>query len=640
MNVRTKLAAAVTFAVLAASALPATAAFPFGKKKPKDDILRKPTAAQNALIDKSIAREAVVIKTLKERTPLVETYIQNMKPDPVMFQTPESDTHMLARVDFGKVIGEKNYAEGKGHDESKKGVMGHFKHSLGYITGLSRSLHLNYNEAGFIRMIVIDTQGPNSDGYNRQNYKFSFVRNDFLGTIPTVVFDVQPVRQQEGRFFGRIWIERNNGNIVRYNGDLAGEDLDIKQYYHFDSWRTNLQEGLWLPSSSYIEETDPKSPSHTLRFKAVNNIWGYSLRIPKEDAEQASLDVVGAVDQSQTAPDVSPLQAQREWVQQAEDNVLERLFTAGLIDAPSDFDKTLADLANNILAYNQIATSRPLRVRTLLTEPLESVAIGNTILISKSLIDTTAIPSADGAQQMGNLNALLAFQVAHIILGHRIDTKFAFSDRLLFPPESAFTRLPMGHTDKENEDAAKKAIELLNAKELADGQQYFGLYLQQLKVRQPGLKALNTPQMGDSLLKTDGTPWLQAIASKAPKLNDKDLKQQGAEPLAQFLNVDPWTDQVVQKHVSYEPLLGAGDKMPFEIAPVYLKLAYWAPPVAPAPPAAAPATGAATPADGTAAPATGTAAPATGTATPPADNTTSPPANTTPQPGAPAGPTQ
>ena len=82
MNFRTNLSAALTLTLLATSALPA-AAFPFGKKKVTDDsaITRKPTAAQNALIDKAIVREAVIIKELKTRVPLVETYIQNMKPD-------------------------------------------------------------------------------------------------------------------------------------------------------------------------------------------------------------------------------------------------------------------------------------------------------------------------------------------------------------------------------------------------------------------------------------------------------------------------------------------------------------------------------------------------------------------------------
>jgi hypothetical protein len=157
--------------------------------------------------------------------------------------------------------------------------------------------------------------------------------------------------------------------------------------------------------------------------------------------------VVNAQDVSNDAPDVSPLGAQREWQQQAEDNVIERLFQAGLLDAPSDFDKTLEALANNILVYNNIQVSRPIRVRTLLTEPLESLAVGNTIILSKSLIDTTSVITADGAQQMGDLNALLAFQLAHIILDHRLDTKYAFSDRLLFPSTSVFERIPMHHTD-------------------------------------------------------------------------------------------------------------------------------------------------------------------------------------------------
>ena len=622
MNLRTKLTTAVTLSLLAAACIPASA-FPKKKAQPFQDG-RKLTPAQSALVDKAITREALVVKTVREKTPIVETYIQNMRPDPVMGQAPESDLHFLGRVDFGKVINDQSYATDKTAAGGKKGSF--FKHSLGYIAGLSNALHLTYHEAGFVQMLLVD-----SKDFNRNTYQFYYLRNDFLGTIPTVVFDVQPTKHNAlGRFAGRIWVDRNSGNIVRFNGDFAGS-TENQQFFHFDSWRTNVQEGLWMPTSVYCEETDPKSPTHSLKFKAINYIWGYSLKNPPKDADETSLTVENAVDESQSANDVSPLQAEREWIQQAEDNVLDRLFTAGLIDAPSDFDKTLAALANNILAYNNIPTSRPLKVRTLLTEPLESVAIGNTILLSKSLIDTTAIQSADGAQQMGDLNALLAFQVAHIILGHHIDTKYAFSDRLLFPSESAFQRLPMHHIDADNTEAAKKAMELLSVKDLADGQKYFSLYLQQLQAREKSLTALTTPQLGDSMIGPDGNFWMQAIISKGPKLNNTDLKQQAAMPLSAFLRFDPWTDQVIQLHTSYEPLLSARDKLPFEITPVYLKLPYYTPPAAPADavpapaaaPAAAPATdaapaatpsGDAAPAAATPAPAT---APATGTSTPP-----------------------
>jgi hypothetical protein len=608
--------AGLALALFAAATLPpqAGAALLHGKKKVDDNLstARKPTPAQNALIDKAIAREKVIVKTIKDRAPIVETYIQNMKPDPVLGQVPESDQHFLSRVDFKSVINDDSFAVNKATSEGANGSkMGFFKHSLTAVTGLGGSLHLTFHEAGFVQMLLMD-----SNNFDRQHYNFGYVRNDFLGNTPTAVFDVTPIpgKKDFGRFFGRVWIEVRNGNVVRFNGDFAGTQEDQKEFYHFDSWRTNVQPDLWLPTSFYVEESDPKSVSRTLKFKAINHIWGYLLKVPPPESENTSLDVVGATDVSNDAQDVSPLGAQRAWVQQAEDNIVERLFQAGLLDAPSEFDKTLEALANNILAYNNITLSRPIRCRTLLTEPLESLAIGNTIVISKSLLDTTAVVTQDGQQQMGNLNAILAFQIAHIILAHRLDTKYAFNDRLLFPSTAVFNRIPMHHTDADNTAAAKKAMELLNAKELDAGQQYFSLYLQQLQQRVKSLKALNEPMIGDGLTKSDEDPtfWMQAITAKGPKLDMKDLKQQAAMPLASFLRFDPWTDQVFVMHSAFEPLLTAADKMPFEVEPVYLKLSYYKAPAEPtALPGAAPAT--TPPADGTAAPAApaATTAPAT-----------------------------
>lgn len=595
-------------------------AMPLMSKKPKADALagRKLTADQSALIDKSIQREAEVIKVLKERAPLIETYIQNMKPDPALLQVPVSDQHFLGRVEFDKIIGHQGY-ETPDHKKAT-GKMGFFKNSLSYVTGLSASLHLQFSEEGIVQMILID-----SKDYNRQTYKFSFVRNDFLGSVGTSVFDVEPqIKNKKGRFFGRIWVERQNGNIVRFNGSFAGSDKDFKEFYHFDSWRSNVQPDLWLPTSFYMEESDPKSTESTLKFKAINHIWGYVLKVPAAQAENVDVEVQGATDVSQDAQDVGPLGAQRAWVQQAEDNVVERLFQAGLLDAPSDFDKILEQVAGNILAYNNIQTSRPIRCRTLLTEPLESVAIGNTIIVSKGLLDTTAVPGNNN-EQVSNLYAVIAFQLSHIILGHRLDTKYAFNDRLLFPDTSAFSRIPMHHTDKDNEEAAKKTLELLQPKELQDAQSQFGLYLAQLAARAPALKSLNEPMIGDGLVKDAkaNTFWLQGLVGKGTKLDMNDLKQQAAMPLSAFLRVDPWTDQVIQLHAPYEPLLSSRDKMPFEVTPVYMKLSYYkAPaPAAPGTPGApAPAGTNAAPADNTTAPA-GNAAPA---AQQPTDNTATP----------------
>jgi hypothetical protein len=630
MIFRKPIIAGLSLALLAAALPGSASAQLFGKKKDKDVVAgKKLTAEQSALIDKAIVREKNVIKVVKERAPLVETYIQNMRPDPVMRQVPESDEHFLGRVEFSKVIGDNAYQEGP--KAGKANQKGHFLGSLNFIKGLGGSLHLQFNEAGFVQMLLMD-----SNSFDRQHYNFFFVRNDFLGTVKTSVFDVTPAgKNSTGRFFGRIWVETENGNVVRFNGDFAGSEKDYHEFFHFDSWRTNVQPDLWLPTSFYVEESDPKSQTSTLKFKAINHVWGYVLKVPNTDATHTDLEVEGAKgnDVGQDA-DCGPLCAQRAFAKQAEDNVIERLFQAGLLDAPSDFDKTLEALANNILAYNQIAVSSPIHVRTLLTEPLESLAVGNTIILSKSLIDTTAVVTQDGAQQMGNLNALLAFQLAHILSGHRLDTKYAFEDRLLFPDNSAFKRIPMHHTDADNAEASKKALELLNAKELVDSQKYFGLYLQQLQARVKGLKALNEPMIGDGLVKGDNdtTFWMAAVLPKAEKLDVKDLKQQAAVPLSSFLRFDPWTDQVVTLHTAFEPILSPSDKMPFEVTPVYLKLSYFKPPTDPAAtPAATPAAAAdpaATPAPTPAAPASGATAPPPppGSGTPPPQAATAPPA--------------
>ncbi len=580
---RKHAAVSLAFSFIAVISLTASAAgFPhFGGKKQQNDpiAVRKLTSGQSALIDRAIVREHAVVAAVKERSPLVETYIQNMRPDPVLTQYPVSDRYFLDRVQFSKVVADQEYEINPvtAHDKGKRSAASVLKSPLSYFAALRGDVKMTYQDNGFVQMILVDAVN-----FDRGHYVFSFVRNQFLGSVATAVFDVAPAggKGGAGHFFGRIWVETRGANIVRFNGSFTGSIQAHREYYHFDSWRANVQPDLWLPTSFYVEQSDPNSGTRTLQFKSVSHIWGYQLKVlpPEPDSSETSLSVIGATDVADT-PDFSPLGAQREWVQQAEDNAVERLFQAGIIDAPSEFDKTLEALANNILVYNNITVARPIRCRTMLTEPLESSAIGNTILLSKSLIDSTAVVTQDGMQQAGNLNALLAFQLAHIILGHRLDTKYAFNDTLRFPTIAVFNRVSMHHSDADNAEAAKEADRLLGAKELVDGQPFFGLYLKQLQQQSKALLSLNEPMLGDALVKSDLNPtfWMAPLIAKAPKLDVKDVKQQAAMPLDSFLRFDSWTDQVAIMHSSYEPILGAPDKMPLEVAPIFLKLSYFEP---------------------------------------------------------------
>ncbi len=543
------------------------------KAQQKNASVQRPlTAAQSALIDQAVIHEKAITQILKDRKPMVETYIQTMRPDPVMREIPDADLHFLGRLQLDRTINIENYQQDKANANTKLNKHGLLEDTKDVVSGIAGHAHYSFSQTGFAQMLLIDL-----NDFNRQHYNFFFVRNDFLGAVPTSVFDVVPALQNStGRFFGRIWIETAHGNIVRINGEYAGAQKNFHEYPHFDSWRTNVQPNTWLPTSTYIEDIDLKSKTSTLNFKASNHVWGYALKLPSE-IENTSIEVQNATDLSSSAQDQGPLAAQRALSRQAEDNVLDRFFQAGLLDAPSEFDKTLANLANNILAYNNAAVAFPIRVRTLLTEPLESFAVGNTIVLSKGLIDTTAILSADGNQQLGNLNVVLAFQLAHILSGHQLDTKYAFNARLMFPDNMTFRRIPMHHTDADNAEAAVKAIELLKPPELAASQKCFGLYLQQLQARVQHLPTLAQPLLGDGLVKsdTDGTFWLAPLMAASDKLNVQNLDQQAAVSLSSFLTFDPWTDQLLALHATLQPILNASDKMPFEVAPIYLKLAYF-----------------------------------------------------------------
>jgi hypothetical protein len=535
------------------------------RKQPKYAPVHPLTPEQAALVDKAIGREKVLIKSIQQRTPLVETYIQDTKPDVKLYQVPISDQYMLSRIDFGKGFFDKSYEprsiEKKGH--------GFFKGSLGAITNLSKALgldrHFTYNPLGFTEMMFLD---PHS--FDTQHYVFSYVRREFLGSVRTWVYDVHPKVPGMGRFFGRIWIEDEDGNVVRFNGTYTGphSEDDSRYFFHFDSWRMNVQPGIWLPVAVYVEETalleGEKNPTG---LRAQTHFWGYSLKLPTRESENVSVKVDDAVDKSDDSQDVGPLQASRAWITQAENNVIDRLVEAGLVAplTPGGYENTVLDqIVINLQVPNNLAFTDQVHTRILLSNTVEATTVGNTILISKGLIDT--LPSEE------SIASVVAMELAHIAMGHHIDTRYAFNDRLLFPDEATFQRIDMYHSDHDNAEAAKRAMEYLQNSMYKDKLPSAGLYYAQLVDREKQLKALNTPRLGDSLLKADGTPWMADLKNMAPKLNWDDLAQRPALPLGSWLKTDPWDDKVHQLNAKIYAYMNPRDKMPLELTPIFFKL--------------------------------------------------------------------
>ena len=500
------------------------------------------------VVDAIIEREHALIQFLKDRTPLVETYLQNLAPDSKLGAVPKQDHYFLGRLDLSNV---------DRHDYLTKEAS--FQRTL--MGGFTKLFRIQYQPMGFSWMIFADREN-----FDRNHYDFHYVRREFLGDVRCLVFDVTPKKNAgTGLFQGQIWVEDQNYNIVRLNGTYVPRPKNA-YYFHMDSWRLNLVPGYWIPAYIYSEEGDFSYGSRDkAAFKAQSRIWGYDVMKNSREDELTDLKVDDVKDVSPVSQDLSPLEAQRAWQQQAEDNVVDRLQKAALLAPPGDVDKVLQTVINNIEITNNIDLPRPVRARVMLTTPLETFSVGNTIVISRGLIDT--LPDE------ASLAAVLAHELAHIVLGHNLGSKFAFTDRMLFSDESTYQNFGFRHNPEEEAAADAKAIELLKNSPYAQKLGSAGLYLKQLQARAPMLSALLTAHLGNSFVNDKGeVTRLAALMTSAPALDETKLDQIAALPLGGRIKVDPWQDRIEMIKAAPVSYTSARDKMPFELTPFFPRL--------------------------------------------------------------------
>ena len=123
---------------------------------------------------------------------------------------------------------------------------------------------------GFTQMTIIDR-----GHFDRQHYKFTFREKEFLGSVRCLVFDVVPTAKGHGMFLGRIWVEDQNYNIIRFNGSYV-HPQEGSAFLHFDSWRVNVSNGEWLPAFIYSEEYDVTNDKLPVTLRGQTHLWGYA----------------------------------------------------------------------------------------------------------------------------------------------------------------------------------------------------------------------------------------------------------------------------------------------------------------------------------------------------------------------------
>jgi hypothetical protein len=245
------------------------------------------------------------------------------------------------------------------------------------------------------------------------------------------------------------------------------------------------------------------------------------------------------------------------------------LQNAGLLAPEGDVDKILQTVVNNLEVTNNIELSRPVRTRVMLTCPLETFSVGNTIIVSRGLIDV--LPDE------ASLAMVLSHELAHIVLGHNLGSKYAFNDRMLFSDESTYENLGFRHVPEEEAAADKKAIDLLKNSPYSRKLDTAGLFLKELSTRQAALSALLHPHLGNSLADSKGGVMRMAgLMTSAPALDANKLDQITALPLGGRVKMNAWDDHVELIKTAPVAITSARDKMPFEVTPFFPRLTRYA----------------------------------------------------------------
>jgi Peptidase family M48 len=544
------LTGVLVFAVGAAAGLGAD-----DDQSKKIALLPEQPRTMEQVIDRVTSNENHLYGKMKEYSPLVETYIQNLKGDKDLGTVPAGDKYFLGKADFSKGVGLVSISDT--NSKGKKIFVG---------IGNFFSFAMQYLPDGFLQMVFIDT-----NGFDRQHYKFDYVKREFLGEVRCLVFDVTPLpKSGKGRFLGRIWVEDQDFNVVRFNGGYGGAGHS-SWYFHFDSWRSNVQPGLWLPTFVYSEENNLHyAMTKKLDFKAQTRIWGYNLGHTSQEQELSKVLVESNVtDETSTNNDLSPLQAQRSWDRQAEDNVADRLQRLGLMAPKGDVDKVLETVVNNLEVTNNLEIEPEVRCRVMTTTTLESFTLGHTIVLSRGLIDV--LPDE------ASLAAIVAHELAHVVLGHRMDSQYAFFDQLLIDDKDSFRHFGFARTPDEETAANQKGADLLTTAlknpQVAKVWQMnnAAMFFQALQTRQKEIPNLISAHLGN---RVPNLPSLSSAPVAAPVETAAagDARAAGAPKLAALpiggrVKMDPWSDKLEMLKSKPVGVIAEREKMPFEVTP-------------------------------------------------------------------------
>jgi len=375
--------------------------------------------------------EQDTMRRLRIYRPIVETYIQSLWPD-TSAQIPIDDLYFLSKLDISR-----HFFENDGLDR----LFGKSEESgrIFVDNGQRQELYPTV----FIRMLFIDPQDFDPD-----TYRLTYLQPATLGKLDCLVFEVVPVKNDAPhRFKGMVWVERTELRIVRVQGTFQVERVRLGQKLNpfrrsaafsirFDCWRQVIAAGLWAPAYVAIDDNIPWKAiggdgTTDVHYRGYTFVWGYSH--------------LGSFQNQHLQEDA----ADEDY-----DRVVAALQRDGLLGTPGNVEQSLNSIVEEIVRSSNLDLP-PIRCRVLLTTPVELFHSGNTIIVSRGLLDI--VPDKV------TLAVLLTHELAHMFLETSASAPFEYT-RSLFDydgPEEFSGLVAARHSEDAENAAAMKTCELL-----------------------------------------------------------------------------------------------------------------------------------------------------------------------------------
>jgi hypothetical protein len=507
-------------------------------------------ASDEILVTRIIEREHHVTRELEGFHPIVETHVQVMK-----FQrdelVPAYDRHFLSLAEFlGNLRALRFKPDGS---EVLRGISESFDSF--------KPTTIEYNPDGFVAMAY-----PDPSTFDLRHYRFQYLDKEYVGDRLYLVFQVSPsATRKSGLFEGKIWVEYQDLTIVRFNGIYAGTNI-TRKYVHFDSRRVQAASGAWLPAVIYSGESElsccaiGKLNWTKIRFKAETRFWGYDPRDgrPQDELAKFTIDSSNAVrDLSSSDNDRSPVDQQKMWERQAEVNVTDKLEHIGLLSPSGEVEKAVQGILKNIEVANHLSIEPEVRCRVLLTSNLESAVVGHTIILSRGLLDV--LPSE------ATLAAVLAHDLAHVMLEHSMDTNFSWADQLRFDPTEVMRKVRLAHSAQEEARASSLGQEWMTNSPYKGSLESLAKFTAELRAQSPHIQQLLKAAIGESLNATLDAYYRGSSGSSLEQAADSAALLLGGR-----ITIDPWTDQIAFVRAMEDDVRSVARHAPTPLTPLAL----------------------------------------------------------------------